>query len=98
MFTFADIVKLTQRDMQALWRHLDVKRVALALRGASEEIRQKFLSAQSTRNQQALLEEIELLGPRRQSEVQEAQEEIVGVVRRLVEREEIRVPRDEPLI
>jgi flagellar motor switch protein FliG len=93
LFTFEDIARLTQRDMITLWRHLDMKQVALGLKGASDEIKQKFLGAQSSRNQATLNEEIELLGPTRLAQVYEAQDEIVNVIRRLMQTEDIIVSR-----
>lgn len=94
LFTFEDIVRLTDKDMQRVWRELpDQRMVALSLRGSTEEARQKFLSNTSTRNRTALTEEIELLGPTRVSAVDEAQGQIITIIRRLEQAQEIEISR-----
>lgn len=94
LFTFEDIVRLTDKDMQRVWRELpDQRMVAVALRGSTEEVRQKFLSNTSTRNRTALTEEVELLGPMRVSAVDEAQGQIITIIRRLEQAQEIEISR-----
>jgi flagellar motor switch protein FliG len=89
MFVFDDVVKLTDRDMQRVNRELESKDLALALRGARDEVREKFLRNMSQRAAAQLKEDIELMPPQRVSVIQDAQQRIVAVIRRLEQAEEI---------
>jgi len=92
-FVFADIVRLGDRDMQRVSREIDTRELALALRGASEQVRQKFFKNMSSRLGQSVREEMEIIGPTRLSAVEEAQQRIIAVIRRLEQAEEIVIPR-----
>ena len=89
MFVFEDVVKLDDRSMQMVLREVDTKDLSRALKGASEEILNKIVSNLSKRAGQLLKEEIEFLGPLRVVDVEEAQQKIVNVIRRLEESGEI---------
>ena len=93
MFVFDDIVSLEDRAVQRVLREVDVKDLALALKNASEQLRNHILRNLSTRAAQILKEEMEISGPVRLRQVQEAQQRIVNVVRRLEEAGEIVVRR-----
>lgn len=93
LFVFEDIGRLTPHDMTILWRYLNQRQVALALKGASPELKEKFLTAQSSRNRDALLDEMDQLGPVPVGQVYEAQDEIINVIRRLQQTEDIVIPR-----
>ena len=93
MFVFEDVVKLDDRSMQMVLREVDTKDLSRALKGASEEILNKIVSNLSKRDEQLLKEEIEFLGPLRVVDVEEAQQKIVNVIRRLEESGEIFIAR-----
>ncbi len=93
MFTFEDIVRIGDRDMPRIVRELDARDLALALRGASEEVRNKFFRGMSSRAAAQLKEDMEILGPQRLSAVEDAQQKIVAVIRRLEQAEEITISR-----
>ena len=83
LFVFEDIVKLDDRSVQLVLKDVDQKDLAMALRGVSEEVKQKILSNMSQRGAEMLLEEMEYQPPQRRSVIEEAQTRIVGTVRRL---------------
>lgn len=95
MFVFEDLVTLDDRSLQRVLREVDPKDLALALKGASDELRKKVFRNLSTRAAAMLQEEIEMSGPVRLRQVEEAQTRIVEVVRRLDEAEEIVISRGE---
>src|SRR3954452_11359493 len=85
LFTFEDVVKLDDRSIQLVLKETDQKDLAIALRGVSEDVRQRVFSNMSERGGEMLKEEIEFQPPQRRRVVEEAQGRIVGVVRRLEE-------------
>jgi flagellar motor switch protein FliG len=89
MFVFEDLVSLDTRSLTRLLREVDSKELALALKQASNEVRNQIMGAMSQRAVAALKEEIEMLGPSRKTEVEKAQTNIVGIVRKLEETGEI---------
>jgi flagellar motor switch protein FliG len=94
MFVFEDLVILSGRDIQRLYREVpDTKEWAVALKSASEELRQLVFSNVSKRLAQMLQEEIDILGPTRRSDVEESQQKIVNVVRKLQDQNEIIIAR-----
>lgn len=101
MFVFDDIAKLSDKDVQTLLKHVETQQWAMALKGASEELRQKILGNMSQRAAAMLLEEIEYLGPKRLSEVEAVQQQIVDIVRQLEESGQITTqpaPEDEMVV
>ncbi len=93
LFVFEDITLLTDKDIQVLLRRVESDDLALALKTASDEVSEKIFSNQSNRAEQMLKEDIEYLGPVRISDVEEAQQEIVNIIRRLEEEGEIVINR-----
>lgn len=93
MFVFEDLVKLDDRSIQRVLREVDSKDLALAMRGASEEVKEKIFKNMSSRAAQMLKEDMEIGGPVRLRMVEDAQQRIVAVVRRLDEAEEIVIAR-----
>ncbi len=89
MFVFEDILKLGAKDIQALLKSIETSQWALAMKGASPDLKDKILSNMSQRAAQMLDEEIEYLGPVRLSDVESVQQQIVDVVRRLEDSGEI---------
>src|SRR3954447_14411618 len=93
LFVFEDLVKLDDRSVQILLKEVDQKDLALALRGVSEEVRDKVVSNMSQRAAEMLLEEIEYQPPQLRRVVEEAQGRIVAKVRALEEAEAIVIGR-----
>ena len=83
MFTFDDLIRLTPQAVQILLRSIERDKLPLALKGASERIRDMFLQNMSERAGKILKDDIEALGPVRLREVDEAQATIVGVAKEL---------------
>jgi flagellar motor switch protein FliG len=91
MFVFEDITKLSDRDIQTILKHVDNTQWAMALKGASNELKEKILRNMSSRAATLLQEEMEYLGPVRASNVEQVQQQIVDIVRRLEDAGEITV-------
>lgn len=89
MFVFEDISLVEDRSLQRALREIDTKDLALALKGASSEIREKFFKNMSSRAVQTIKEDIEFMGPVRLRDVEAAQQKIVEVIRRLEEKGEV---------
>ncbi|HWT23749.1 MAG TPA: flagellar motor switch protein FliG [Solirubrobacteraceae bacterium] len=85
LFTFEDVVKLDDRTIQMVLKEVDQKDLAIALRGVSDDVKQRIFQNMSERGAELLKEEIEFQPPQRRRVVEEAQGRIVGVVRRLEE-------------
>ncbi len=85
MFVFEDILKLNDSDIQELLKHIDKKDLIMALKGSSEELKEKFFSNMSSRAADTLKEELEFLGAVKVKDVEKAQKIIVDIVRKLDE-------------
>jgi flagellar motor switch protein FliG len=83
MFTFEDLMGVPEQGVRELLGQLDKKTLALALRGASEDLRNFFFHAMSSRAVEMLKEDMEVLGPVRSRDAIKAQQEIVGIARSL---------------
>ena len=83
MFVFEDIAKLTDKDTQSVVKNVETSQWAMALKGASEELKENILGNMSKRASDILSEEIVFLGPVRLSDVESVQQQIVDVVRKL---------------
>ncbi len=94
MFVFEDINKLADQDIQAILKSVESSQWAIALKGASEELREKIFRNMSKRAGAMLKEEMEYLGPMRSSDVERIQQEIVDIVRRLEDAGEVTVHSD----
>jgi flagellar motor switch protein FliG len=93
MFVFEDIVMIDDRSVQRVLREVESQDLALALKGASNEVSQKIYHNMSTRASDMLREDIEFMGPVRLRDVEEAQQRIVNIIRRLEDSGEIVVAR-----
>lgn len=89
MFTFDDLVKLDDRSIQRVLRDVNKQDLALALKGAPDNIQEIVYRNLSERARETLKEEVELLGPQLAKNVYAAQRRIVDAVRALEEAEEI---------
>ena len=93
MFVFEDVVMLDDASIQKVLREVDGKELALALKGISEEVQSRIYRNMTERAATMLKEDMEFMGPVRLRNVEEAQQRIVGVIRRLEEQGEIVVSR-----
>ena len=89
MFVFEDIVLLDDRSVQRLLKEIETKELAIALKAASDELKQKIFGNVSERVVAMIQEEMEFMGPMRLSDVEAAQQKIVEAVRRLEEEGQI---------
>ena len=89
MFVFEDITKLDDRSIQRVLREVDSKDLTLALKGASEEVKDIIFRNMSKRAAQIVQEELDYMGPVRVRDVDEAQQRIVNIIRKLEESGEI---------
>jgi flagellar motor switch protein FliG len=85
MFVFEDIARLDDRDIREMLKEVEVKELALALKGASEEIKTKIFGNMSKRAKEGVVEDMEFMGPVRLTDVEAAQATVLNVFRRLEE-------------
>ncbi len=83
MFIFEDIIRIDDRAVQKVVQEADVRELARALKGASEELKAKILGCMSQRAKAALEQEMEFMGPTRLKDVEASQAAVVKVVRDL---------------
>ena len=93
MFVFEDITTLDNRSIQRIIREIDNSQWAIALKSASEDVKNIIFSNMSKRLVEMIKEDIEFMGPVRLKDIEEAQQNIVNVIRRLEEEGEIITPR-----
>jgi flagellar motor switch protein FliG len=93
MFVFEDIVMLDSRSIQRVIRDVDPKDLQLALKVSSDEVREIIFSNMSKRMAETFKEDMEFMGPVRLRDVEDAQQRIVGLIRRLEEAGEIIIAR-----
>lgn len=93
MFVFEDIVTLDSRSIQRIIRECENEDLILSLKVSSEEVQDVLYSNMSTRMAESFKEEIEVMGPVRLRDVEEAQSRIVAIIRRLEESGEIIIAR-----
>lgn len=101
MFTFDDLIKLDAGSAQTLMRNIDKDKLAIALKGASEPVRQFFMSNMSTRAAKMLIDDMQAMGPVRLREVDEAQMMLVNMAKDLAAKGEIVIAKqrgDEELV
>jgi flagellar motor switch protein FliG len=83
MFTFEDLVTVPPATIREIVSGVDKRQLAMALRGAKEELRAQIFKSMSSRAVEMLKEDMEVLGPVRSREVAQAQQEILNLARRL---------------
>jgi flagellar motor switch protein FliG len=93
MFVFEDIVLLDDRSIQKLLREVDQQELAKALKAVDTEVQDKIFRNMSKRAASLLKEDMEFMGPIRLKDVEEAQQKIVNIIRKLEEAGEIVVAR-----
>ena len=85
MFTFEDLINVDDRAIQTILKEISTDDLAIALKMASEELKQKIFKNMSSRAVEILKEEMEAKGPVRVSDVEKAQMNIVRIARKLEE-------------
>ncbi len=93
MFVFDDVSTLTDREIQTVLREVEQKDLVIALKAASEDVKEKILGNMSDRVRNFIEEEMEFLGPMRLSEVEEVQLRIVQKIRQLEEQGQVNIVR-----
>lgn len=93
MFVFEDIVNMDNRSIQRVIKEIENKDLALALKGSSEEVSRIIFQNMSKRMAEMLTEEIQFLGPVRLRDVEDAQQKIVSIIRKLEESGDIIISR-----
>ena len=93
MFTFDDLVKLDPASSQTLMRHIDKDKLAIALKGASEQVRQFFFGNMSSRAAKMLGDDMQAMGPVRLRDVDEAQGMLVNMAKDLAAKGEIMISK-----
>ncbi len=93
MFVFEDILLLDDRAIQRVLREVDNNDLALALKSANEDVQNAIFSNLSKRLAVMIKEDMEFMGPVRMKDVEEAQQKIVSIIRKLEEAQEIIISR-----
>lgn len=93
MFVFEDIITLDNRSIQRIIREIDNSQWAIALKGASEEVKDLIFTNMSKRLVEMIKEDIEFMGPVRIRDIEDAQQNIVNIIRKLEDDGEIITPR-----
>jgi flagellar motor switch protein FliG len=95
MFTFDDLGKLDNAGVQTLLRQIDKDKLAIALKGANETVREFFLSNMSSRAAKMLQDDMGAMGPVRLKDVDEAQMMLVGIAKDLAAKGEITIVKSQ---
>ena len=93
MFVFEDILLLDDRAIQRVMRDVDNSDLSVALKGANEEVQAAIFKNMSSRMATMIKEDMEFMGPVRMKDVEEAQQKIVGIIRKLEDSAEIVISR-----
>ncbi len=93
MFTFEDLSKLDNASAQTLMRSVDKDKLAVALKGANEAVRDFFLKNMSSRAAKMLTDDMEALGPVRLRDVDEAQASLVNMAKDLAAKGDITISK-----
>jgi flagellar motor switch protein FliG len=93
MFVFEDIVNLDSVGIQRFIREVDNSDLAIALKGATDEVKEMIFANMSKRMAEMLREDMDFMGPVRLRDVEEAQQKIVNIIRKLEEANEIIIAR-----
>lgn len=93
MFVFEDILSLDNRSIQRTLREVDNQDLTMALKGASEDVKKRIFENMSKRQAEMVKEDVEYMGPVRLRDVEEAQQKIVNIIRKLEEAGEIIISR-----
>ena len=93
MFVFEDILSLDDKSIQRVLREVDNNELAVALKGANEDVQTVIFNNLSKRLSSMIKEDMEYMGPVRLKDVEEAQQKIVNIIRKLEDSAEIIISR-----
>ena len=93
MFVFEDILSLDDKSIQRVLREVDNNELAMALKGSTEEVQTVIFNNLSKRLAVMIREDMEFMGPVRLKDVEEAQQKIVNIIRKLEDSAEIIISR-----
>lgn len=93
MFVFEDVLTLDNRSIQRTLREVDNNDLTLALKGASEDVKKRIFENMSKRQAEMIREDMEYMGPVRLRDVEDAQQKIVNIIRKLEDAGEIIISR-----
>ncbi len=93
MFVFEDILTLEDRAVQQILKEVDIKELSIGLRGSSKEVQEHIYKNMSERASEQLKEDMEFMGPVKLRVVEESQQRIVAIIRRLEEAGELEISR-----
>lgn len=93
MFVFEDIINLDNRSIQRVLREVDNHELAVALKGSADKVKEVILSNVSKRLATMIEEDLEFMGPKRMKEIEDAQQKIVNIIRKLEDMNEIVISR-----
>ena len=85
MFIFEDIAMLEDSAIREILQRVDKKTISQALKGATDELQQRFFKNMSQRAVEMMNEEMEVMGPVKAKDIQAAQQKVVETVRKLEE-------------
>jgi flagellar motor switch protein FliG len=100
MFLFEYVVLIDDRSLKRLMKEIDMKDLTVSLKGVTDEVKEKFYKNMSKRAAEMLKEEMAYMGPVRMRDVDQAQQRIVAIVKKLEARGEVVIsrPGEEELI
>jgi flagellar motor switch protein FliG len=98
MFSFEDLNRLQPTDLQRVLREVDSNNLAVAMKSASEALREKIFASISKRAAESLRDEISMLGPVRLKDVETAQDAIIHIVHRLEEEGQISLDAEQAVV
>jgi len=98
MFTFDDIIKLDKTAIVEILKAVDKNDLMIALKGANEELKQKFLENMSQRAAEAFVEELQFLGPVKVKDVEAAQRKVIEAIQKLAEEGKVSMGAEEEVI
>ena len=94
LFTFEDVIRLSDSDMRKIMAEIDISVLAIALRSATGELKEKFTGNMSKRAAEGLLEEMEFAQKVKMTDIEAKQKEIVNIIRRLEGEGQITIATD----
>ena len=94
MYVFEDLLKIPDRDFQSVLRELATDLLAMAMKGADDELKDKVFRSMSSRAAEIFKDDMETLGPVKLSEVETAQKEILEIIKRLSDSGDITLSTD----
>ena len=89
MFSFEDVLNLSEKEMEEVHQKIDKKDLLLAMKGASEELKEKLLTGMSAKRREMFTEDLELMGKVKRKDVEAAQQRIADVLREMIEKGEL---------